>query len=50
MINSHILNIKDNGFTIIKGEYDLLTIKKLKEKILYIKENYPPPPQKQLQD
>ena len=44
MINSHILNIKDNGFTIIKGEYDLLTIKKLKEKILYIKENYPPPP------
>jgi len=43
MINHHILEIENNGFTILKGEIDAFSIKKLKEKILNIKDTYPAP-------
>ena len=43
MKDRHIFEIEDNGYTILKDEIDKLSIKKLKEKILYIKDAYPAP-------
>ena len=43
MKDRHIFEIENNGYTILKDEIDKLSIKKLKEKILYIKDAYPAP-------